>query len=235
MSPVDGHPASPADVRLGDLAGMNGGVVWAMIELWISPIRHDSGRYGICVLGHVRGVVALVAVVALLAGCTGQEQYGTVPTGSWSPGASESVSPTPSASPSLSEDEHIMAQLRKFWTDALPKAYAAPAAQRRAILEPVTMEPQLSQLLRNMSAQDKEGYRVYGVDKIITASVEEKQDGIVLIDTCLDSTQTGLVEIKTGKKSDQGPAENPIKVNLKRAPDGVWRVSFIELQKGTRC
>lgn len=128
-----------------------------------------------------------------------------------------------------------MAQFRKFWTDALPKASAAPAAQRRAILEPVATDPALSQLVDTMRGQEQDGYRGYGVDIVLSAAIEGREKSLVLVRACLDSSNTGLVEVKTQRKVSPGRSKNPVRVNLKPDQIGTWRVSYIDVIEDGTC
>lgn len=180
-----------------------------------------------------------VAVVAVLAvsggGCNGddKDRYGKPPSdGPPTTASSGSASPSPSAS--LTDEQQILAQYRKFWTEALPKAFAAVPSARRSVLTSATMDPELSVLLQNMAIQDNAGERGYGSSIPLRQTVETNAS-VSLVRGCLDSRDAGVLSVKTGKKLTRGPAQNPVLVNLKRGSDRVWRVSFVSYPGGSKC
>jgi hypothetical protein len=182
------------------------------------------------------GVAISLVVMALLAGCTTSEEfkYGKPPTSNPRPSKTATESPRPSPTSSPTDEQQILAQYQRFWTDVLPRAYAAPAVNRRAILKPVVVDPALTRLLRNMSAQDADSKRAYGFDRPLRQKVERVNE-LSLVRGCLDSSKSGLLNVKTGKKISRGPALNPVLVNLRHGNDGVWRVSFVKFSGGTKC
>jgi len=186
--------------------------------------------------------VTVLAGGGWLAGCNdGPGKPADVPTrGAGATSATPvSVSPSPSPSPSSvtptgTVEEQILAQYRKFWTEALPAASAAPAAQRRAILSPVAGEPALSRLLGVMSKLDAEGKRAYG--RMISLQPTVQRGGAVaLVRSCFDSSGSGELDIKTGRKLTVGPKRELILTTLKRSPDGSWRVTSIGQPKDSSC
>jgi hypothetical protein len=183
-------------------------------------------------------IVGALASLVLSAGCFGgddPDRYGKPPTGGnqTPPSASPSVSVSPTIG--LSDDEAIKAQYRRFWTETLPKAYAATGAgNRRKILEPAAVDPALTRLLENMASQDADSKRAYGADIPLRESVERMND-LSLVRGCLDSSQSGLIDGASGRKISRGPARNPVLVNLRRGRDNIWRVSFVKFPGGNKC
>jgi hypothetical protein len=182
---------------------------------------------------RVGAVLATVFALVVVAACTGDgERYGELPTPE--PSASKKSSLSPSPSPSLSDEQQIIAQYKRFWTEVLPKAYAARRSERQAILQPVVVDPALTKLLRNMAAQDADGKRAYGADIPLRQNVEVVKE-LSLVRGCLDSSKSGLMEAQSGKKLNRGPAQNPVLVNLMHSLDGSWRVSFVKFPGGSKC
>ena len=180
------------------------------------------------------GAVATVALLVLGAGCTedNADRYGNPPESTVPPsvtGSTRSIAPSSSI-----EERQVIEQYVRFWTDVLPKAFAAPAASRRGVLGSVTVEPELGVLLGNMKNNDKKGEKGYGVDVPIHQKVELRAD-IALVRGCLNSSDAGIMRIDTGKKLTRGPARNRVLANLKRGVDGIWRVSAVTYPGGPEC
>ncbi|HEY0357969.1 MAG TPA: hypothetical protein VGD11_05275, partial [Mycobacteriales bacterium] len=98
-------------------------------------------------------VVAGAFVVLVAGGCSGDGK------GPVDPPPPSTASVTPSAPPTGRAEEQILAQYRRFWTETLPAAQAAPAERRRTILAEVAMEPALSFLLDGIHDLDRTGER----------------------------------------------------------------------------
>ena len=179
------------------------------------------------------------SVVALLIGLTAagcqkddESRYGVPPTDRPSAIGSSPTVAVPSPSPA--DAQQVLAQYKRFWTDALPRAFSVKAEQRRAILAPVVMDPELTTLLHNMTETDKAGEKGYGADIPLRQRLEIRA-GISLVRGCLDSSRAGFADLLTGKEKTRGIAQNPVLVNLRRAGDGVWRVSDVSYPGGTKC
>jgi hypothetical protein len=187
------------------------------------------------VIRPARAVLVIVLAVAacLVASCDEEERYGEPPPLP----SSRPPSPThasPSGTAAKTDEQQILAQYHRFWTDALPRAYAATAPQRRAILAPVTTDPELGVLLRNMSIQDAGGERGYGTQLPLKQSLE-RSGALSLVRGCLNSRNAGVLRAATGKKLTRGPERNPVLVNLKKSADSSWRVSFVKYPGGSQC
>ena len=96
------------------------------------------------------------------------------------------------------------------------------------------MNPELGVLLNNMAATDSMNQAGYGVDIPLRQTVQRTAT-IALVRGCLDSSRSGIKDLKTGKRLLRGPAQNKVLVNLKPGPDHVWRLSAIEYPGGSGC
>jgi hypothetical protein len=180
-----------------------------------------------------RGRALAVGCGLLAAGCTASEQYGALPTGTAGTGVADARRPSASASPAGTVEARIVSQYTRFWTQALPAAFAAPPARRASILSPVTTNPQLELLLHNMAALDASGEAGYGVNRLLGQTVERTAD-LSLVRGCLDSSAAGITG-SSGRPRTRGPDRNAVRVNLKREPGGVWKVSAVTYPAGESC
>lgn len=181
-------------------------------------------------------LVRPLAVACLLgaAACDNNQTFGAPPHPPASQPLPRSTVPTsPSIEPPATEEQKIVAQYVRFWTQTLPTAFAAPGAQRRAILATTTTNPQLDLLLDNMAALDAEGERGYGANQPITHSVELRSDSS-LVRGCLDSQSAGILD-SSGQPRTAGPQRNAVRVNVKREPDGEWKVSVVTYPANEAC
>jgi hypothetical protein len=119
-------------------------------------------------------------------------------------------------------EEQILAQYRRFWTQSLPAAEAAPADGRRALLAPVAMEPALSYFVAGIAELDRLQQRAYGSAIPVKETLKRRGD-TVLVTGCLDSSGAGKVDAKSGKVLTKGPEREKVLVTLMRGKDRVWR------------
>jgi hypothetical protein len=137
-------------------------------------------------------------------------------------------------SPIGTEEQQIVAQYVKFWTKALPAAFAATAPRRKSILAPTTANPQLDLLLNNMAALDASGERGYGTDVPLDQSVR-RDAGSAIVRGCLDSTKSGIADDRTGELVTRGVRQNPVQVSMSKNFDGIWRISAVIYTGGRSC
>jgi len=197
--------------------------------------------------------VAVGTCLLVLAACGARESYGSLAPpapGTASPDATAAHPTAPDATapgatapgppdsaggtPSPSVDSTVVAQYARFWTQALPAAAAAPAGRRRAVLAPVTAEPELSHLVRALAALDADGQRTYGSDVPVAQTVRVS-GALALVEGCLDSSRSGVADAATGAPVTRGVARNAVRVDLTRGPDGYWRVSAVTYPAGATC
>lgn len=193
---------------------------------------------------------AFSTLVLLAAACTADEEYGTVPDAAVEPIRPRATAPATGSPPTVasaarpsaprkstgtpSVEASIVTQYRRFWVDALPAAAAAPPARRSAILAPVTAEPQLSHLVRSLASLDARGQRDYGADVPVRQTVQVSGE-LALVDGCLDSSHSGVADAATGAPVTRGVPRNPVRADLTRGRDGVWRVSAVTYPPDSTC
>jgi hypothetical protein len=151
------------------------------------------------------------------------------------PGRAASSVPIPSASPATADDQTaLLAQYRKFWSSLTPVS-RMPAAERRAALAGLAVDPALKSLLKGMAANDAASEVFYGAHLPNPKPVPVSPDGsTALVDDCQDSTRTGLADKLTLKPKTRGVPKNHVNVTMKRSSGGVWKVAFVAYTK-TPC
>jgi hypothetical protein len=188
--------------------------------------RHHTRR------APAAGAGFALATVLVLAGCSGGGQVDT--SQSPSPSSASAGSDTPSPSPTADARAQVLGQYSAFWAH-VPEASAAPAARRRQILSPFAVDPELTSLLRGMTAQDHRGQFIYGRNvprpKIQTLS---NAQGLAVVSDCQDSSHSGVERRSDHKKLTVGVSRNPVIATMHRSPDGEWRVAFVSYPK-TSC
>jgi hypothetical protein len=145
-----------------------------------------------------------------------------------------SASPSPSAKPTGTAEEQILAQYRRFWTDAFPRAFAAPADQRRTILSPVVTETLLSELLRVAREIDEKGQISKGVPVLLEQAVTRERANAVVLG-CLDMSAVVEIDEATGKVVHRGPPTDSTTTFMKRERDEVWRAYALGEPTGSPC
>ncbi len=182
------------------------------------------GRFGVGVL------TTTAAVLVLVAGCDDEPDYRRLPpTSSATPSAA-----APNVSPSLTTEQQILAQYERFWTEAAPASDSASNHERRAILAPVVMNPQLDLMLNNAAVLNARGERSYGVDRPLRQTVVINGD-LALVRGCLDSSKSGIADKASGRPKTRGVPQNPVLANFRRGADFVWRISGITYPGGRSC
>jgi DNA helicase TIP49 (TBP-interacting protein) len=131
-------------------------------------------------------------------------------------------------------EEQILSVYRKFWVEALPSAYAAERAARRAILEPVMVDPALSEWLVSMVKLDRAGQQRVGQAVLLTQKAERKGN-VAVVKGCLDTYNVGKIDVESGRFLGRGLRREAVRVWLVRSDDGAWRVSGTLILKDPRC
>jgi hypothetical protein len=186
------------------------------------------------VTGWFRRIVAVAGAVVVLgvAGCSGHERGPVDPP--VPPTAPTTASGAPSVSPTGTVEEQILAQYRRFWTETLPAAQAAPVERRKAILAEAAMEPALSFLLDGILELDRSGERAYG-HLIPAGETVKRLRGTALVTGCLDSSHAGTIDAESGRVLAKGPGREQVLVTLKVGSDSAWRVYQTGFPDGRRC
>ncbi len=134
------------------------------------------------------------------------------------------------ASPSIDPLQvpgNALVTYRAFWAALIPVS-RLPAGQRHSQLSVVAADPELSSLLRGMAAADRKGQAFYGRDLPSPKLVGHPgPNQSTVIDDCMDSRQSGLLDLKSGRKLTAGVARNHVVTTLHQPPDGGWRVVFV--------
>ena len=206
-----------ASPYLSPTVGREGGSVRAS---GASPARHRRTSV------LVKLLLPLPLLVA--SGCSGDSPAIAKNTPSPTSSTSPSASPTPA-----SEQEAILAQYKTFWA-SLTSVSRMPAAQRRAALEPFTVDPELKSLLAGMKATDDKGQVFYGANKPRATQASISPDGLkAVVDDCQDSTEAGVARRTDSARLTRGKERNHVVVTMQKSSD-TWKVYFVSYTK-TSC
>jgi hypothetical protein len=102
----------------------------------------------------------------------------------------------------------------------------------RLELAVVAVEPQLSRMVDNLNSLKAHGLGPYGTTTEYVTNVEVKGDTATVTD-CQDASQSGQLDIKTGKRTTVGIPRNPVMGRMQRDTVGEWRVAEISFPGGT--
>jgi hypothetical protein len=185
----------------------------------------------VCGVAGWFGRIVVVAGAVVVLGASGCTSDGKGPVDPPAPSSSAaSVTPTPTGT----VEEQILAQYRRFWTEALPAAQAAPVEKRRAILAQVVMEPALAFLVEGIRELDRAGERAYGRPVPFGETLKRRR-GIALVTGCLDSSHAGRLDTASGRILTRGPRRELVLVTLKIGADSVWRIYQTGFPEDSQC
>jgi hypothetical protein len=173
-------------------------------------------------------VVAGAFVVLVAGGCSGDGK------GPVEPPPPSTARVTPSAPPTGTAEEQILAQYRRFWTETLPAAQAAPVERRSGILAETVMEPALSFLVEGIRKDHSADEKPYGHAVPIGETLKRRHD-LALVTGCLDSSHSGKADAQSGKVLTKGPSRELVLVTLKLGADLIWRVYETGFPDTGRC
>jgi hypothetical protein len=165
------------------------------------------------------------------AGCSGDQKGPVDPP---VPSSSVSATPSASASPTGTAEEQILAQYRRFWTEALPATFTAPIDQRREVLEPVAADPLLPELLRLANGFDDKNEVASGTPVVLKQTVS-RSGGEAVVSGCLDMRPAIRADRTTGRVTYRGKPRDPNQAYFKLAADGTWRVYALDERPGSEC
>ncbi|MCW2567427.1 MAG: hypothetical protein JWN54_1524 [Mycobacterium sp.] len=184
-------------------------------------------------------VAGALAVLGMSA-CVGEGSAAPRPSSSLSPSLPPAPSPSSSAprsvtaTPSGTAEEQVLALYRRYWTTVLPAAAAVPRAERRALLEPLMVEPALSGALALLLSIDRAGQRLYG-HAVPVSQVVQWRDGAAVLRGCINSYEMGRIDVDTGKFVSRGRPREAVLMAFQIGDDGAWRVSAMYFPKDPRC
>jgi hypothetical protein len=181
-------------------------------------------------------VVAGALAVLGMAACVGEGSAAPQPSSTPSrvPSPSSAAPRSVTATPSGTAEQQVLALYRRYWTTALPAAAAVPRAERRAVLGPLMAEPALSGALVLLLSVDRAGQRLYGHAVPISQTLQWR-DGAAVLRGCLNSYQTGRIDVDTGKYVSRGRPREAVLMTFQTGDDGTWRVSAMYFPKDPRC
>jgi hypothetical protein len=180
--------------------------------------RGPSSRRGV-----TRSLVGFLLIG--VTGCAGGSMSG--PTTPSPVPASATPAGTP---PPVGDEASILLQYEKFWAD-LATTSKLPADQRREALAKLTVDPQLTSVLKGLQELDRKGHVLYGVNKPrpkVQIAADQKR---AVVDDCQDSSAAGTAEAATGKRLTVGKPRNHVVVTMQKGLDGIWKMAFASYTK----
>lgn len=155
-----------------------------------------------------------------------------------SSGAVDSSAPLSSSgiSPQEAADRAaVEGQWKEFWAVVLG-AVRLPDGQRESALAAVAVDPLKSQILAEVRDSAAEGLDRYG--SMIEHPYWEQPIGdrdTAVMGDCQDASQTGVLNVSTGKKETAGVVGNNTRATFERGSDQVWRVKEIYYLTDVPC
>jgi hypothetical protein len=139
------------------------------------------------------------------------------------PTTSAPAAPSVSASPTSAEDA-VRQSYTQYWA-VLPRAeQEVDGERRRQLLADYAAEPQLGTVLRNIENLHAKNQTSWGYVVVHIQSVQVAGNAATVRD-CQDSSNAGLMDSKTGKKTSRGVLKDPLSATLVRGTDERWRIS----------
>jgi hypothetical protein len=186
----------------------------------VSTVRFRGAAIGAC-MGAV-----------MIAGCSGG---GSQPSARDTPAPSTSSAATTTAAPSLSAAQLVVVRVYgSFWKQLTPASRAKSPTRQLTLLNPMTTDPELSQLIAGFAKLHKQGQALYGVDVPRPTEVT-LTDGRAVVRDCQDSHGAGVERLSTGERVTVGVRRHLITATL--LLDGSqWKVSRVDYAAaGTPC
>jgi hypothetical protein len=175
-------------------------------------------------------VVGLAVTLLLTAGCKGNDAA-SLEQPDARPSATTSTETAPTSAATQSAVDGVLAQYRGFWSVVVPVA-DAPRDRRKKMLEPYSVDPALSRILRGVVAAETYGRSSYG-EYVLRPDPPTIKGATATVRDCQDSSGVGLRDRKTGKRLTRGRSHDPVVTTLRRGADGVWRVATVEYLDGS--
>jgi hypothetical protein len=196
------------------------------------PQRSGGGKRIAVIVGVLVTVLAVTGIGLVIAGADRQPGGLVLTQPSTAPPA-PSVDPGTPVPAELTVEEQILTQYREFFAvlDTLPDI---PADERPGVWREVASDPQYTRSLEGVAAADAAGETFYGAVRANPRVANIGQAAAVVRD-CRDSSQAGRLRRSDGKKLTVGlPAELAV-TQMRRGPDGIWRVAEIVFPTDQGC
>lgn len=195
------------------------------------PKGSGSGRRTVVIVGVLVTVLAVAGAGFVL---TKSEQLdGLVLTEPSTAPSAPSVDPVTPPPAELTVEEQILAQYREFFV-VLDSLADLPASERPAVLREIATDPQYSRTLDGLAAADAAGETNYGQSKV-NPRVSNVGLATAVVQDCQDGSQTGRARKSDGTKLTVGPPAELATTQMRRGPDGVWRVAEIVYPPDSTC
>ena len=145
------------------------------------------------------------------------------------------ASPTAAASTEGTDRAAVQAQWIKSW-DVYLEIARTPAAERKALVKTVAVDPARANMLKDAGKFDAQGLETYGeLGHRISWPQPIAGRDYAVIDDCQDASRSGSVMTATGDKVTVGVARDHYQGRLVKGEDGVWRVEQVFYLKDEPC
>jgi hypothetical protein len=147
-------------------------------------------------------------------------------TGACDQGPRNVTIPTKAASPSssaTSTEDAIRHSYMQYWAELPLAERAGSEARSRQLLAPYVTDPLLGTVLDNIEKLHARKQASWGSVVVHIQDVQVKGDTAIVRD-CQDSSNAGLLDTRSNKKTSRGVPKDPWRATLVRGADGRWRV-----------
>lgn len=140
-----------------------------------------------------------------------------------------------SATQEANDRAAIEAQWVAFW-DVYNRIVRTPSEQRHRALEPVAVDPILSEIVDAAARFDSQGLDYYGsVVQHPYWVTPVNGEAFAVMRDCQDQSQYGSVYVATNVKRSVGVDRNSLQAGFVRGDDGVWRVQNLQHLENVPC
>ena len=173
------------------------------------------------------GVRSLTVVAAgVLVACSSSP--GTAPGPTSAPAVTLEGDGSPTSTATVKDE--VLSDYRAFW-EALPKASRLKEGARKRLLAEHLVDPALSRVAQSLASQEAFNKRLYGQNRPRPRLIDLGPSTATIKD-CQDSSQAGIVDLKSDDRLTVGVARNPVKATVKLDGDGRWKIATITYPSG---
>jgi len=174
-----------------------------------------------------RRCAVVLASAVLIAGCSGQPQASPT-TKTATPG---SATRTAVSATTPSAQDGVLEHYEAFF-EALPRASRLPEGERNQLLRRYLSGRAYGAVVETLSSQEEFGKALYG-QPILKPKVASIGAQRALIRDCQNTSESGVQDVKSGRKETKGVPRTLVVTDLKRV-ENSWKITRIDY-RGPGC